>query len=364
MSAPPRASTSTLCPRRAPTRSPRGPPPWSRWRWARARWASPRRSRACLCCRDSRRRWAWPSRRTTPTSSAARSSPRAAARRSRAARGELRRGSPAARARPLAIAGALAKTDKELDAQISGAIDHLLALAGRRAATRATRPRRCGARWRGSSASATETRAEIDALRVANDADARGGGRSRCCRRTSWTRGARPRRPGQRQGDELGGQGARPSRGGGEKRARRGRRVRARHARRWRPWPRTRRPRRWRRRRRCARSGGEERGGAPKTERGGEGGGGGAERRAADARGRSRGAALAAERAAAAELAVSSARREIAELKRQLAESAEGPKGSSRASRATRRGSCARLWRRRSAAARAKSPPRFAIRAT
>ena len=59
---------------------------------------------------------------------------------------------------PLAIAGALAKTDKELDAQISGAIDHLLASASA-AATRATRPRRCGARWRGSSASATGRRA-------------------------------------------------------------------------------------------------------------------------------------------------------------------------------------------------------------
>ena len=73
-----------------------------------------------------------------------------------------------------------------------------------------------------------ETRAEIDALRVANDAmraevdaiemlqtlmDAR--------RETSEARA-------NVQGDELGGQGARPSRGGGEERARRGRRVRGR----------------------------------------------------------------------------------------------------------------------------------------
>ena len=71
---------------------------------------------------------------------------------------------------PLAIAGALAKTDKELDAQISGAIDHLLASSSpsgdardapeevRRAVARFIRERD------------GETRAEIDALRVANDA--------------------------------------------------------------------------------------------------------------------------------------------------------------------------------------------------
>ena len=71
---------------------------------------------------------------------------------------------------PLAIAGALAKTDKELDAQISGAIDHLLASASASGDARDApeEVRRAVARFIRERDG--ETRAEIDALRVANDA--------------------------------------------------------------------------------------------------------------------------------------------------------------------------------------------------
>ena len=75
---------------------------------------------------------------------------------------------------PLAIAGALAKTDKAgFDAQISGAIDHLLSVrrAARRrhaAGARSEEVRRAVARFIRERDG--ETRAEIDALRVANDA--------------------------------------------------------------------------------------------------------------------------------------------------------------------------------------------------